>query len=201
MDGTLFLGDSVLYLNEKLHLSPKLDQYHGAYYRGEITEVEMNFLQTPILQKLEIDRAFEILNTGPMLKQIQEGVRLLKEKGRLEVSMLTFNPFQGLYTCFFGIGSEVSPSVEIRDNRIARIKTLPQNKIFFLRKYCEGKGISLNQCIHVGEGKNDVPTFKEIGFSVALNAKEERVKRGASVALETDDFYDVARTILERISQ
>jgi len=49
--------------------------------------------------------------------------------------------------------------------------------------------------VHVGDGLNDVPVFRVVGYSIALNTNLEKVKRAASHRMETDDLLDVYKHI------
>jgi hydroxymethylpyrimidine pyrophosphatase-like HAD family hydrolase len=46
------------------------------------------------------------------------------------------------------------------------------------------------------DSKNDIATFEEEGFSIALNPSDASIRRTASVSLRTYDFMDVANSIL-----
>lgn len=200
LDGTMFMGNSVLYLNSKLNVSEKLEEYHKSYHRGEITEAQLNMLQTPILLKVSLSRALEVLANGRLLKRIEPGVKLLRESG-LDVAMLTFNPYQLLFKKLFGISCDISMIVdfESKGDEISNIKNVPNNKIALLRNYCSRNNIPLSKCIHVGDSSNDIPTFQEVGFAIALNADDEQVRRESDISLNTDDFSTVARAILDGI--
>lgn len=197
LDGTLFQTDSVLYLKDKLALGEEVAKLHSQYRTGEITEAELNSRQTPLLQRLELTPVLKVLSTGPLLSNIRKGVDALKSSG-LGVSMLTFNPLQVFFEREFGIDTSISRTVEIRDDMIVKINKIPENKIEYLTLYCDLNGIALEECVHVGDGPNDIPTFRAVGFSVALNSKYEEVKNAADISLETDDFALVANEILER---
>ena len=49
----------------------------------------------------------------------------------------------------------------------------------------------MKKCIHVGDWLNDIPVFRVVGYSIALNSRFERVKRTASHVLNTDNLLDV----------
>ena len=196
MDGTLFMQNSVLYLNEQMNLSDKkLREYHAKYSDGKLSEVELNILQTPILRNVSLSRAYKVLISGPILKNIGLGVNLLRKSGN-DVAMLTFNPFQGMFNEYFRIKCDVSMIVELEEDRIGKVKHIPNNKITFLREYCSRNGINLGDCIHIGDSQNDVPTFNEVGFSVALNSKDDNVATEASISMNTEDFLEVVEALI-----
>ena len=46
LDYTIFLGNSVLYLNKVLAISEKLIEYHADYRDGKVSEKELNTRQS-----------------------------------------------------------------------------------------------------------------------------------------------------------
>ncbi|MGA2874484.1 MAG: HAD hydrolase family protein [Nitrososphaerales archaeon] len=194
-DYTTFLGNSMLFLNKVLGISEKLEEYHADYRNGKISEKELNIKQNPILQKISLSKAYETLAKGPILKRLDMGVNLLRNQG-IDVQMLTLNPFQLFFTNQYGIKSDISLLCEVQGDHLGETKEIPDNKVDLLKRYCVKNGIDLVRCAHVGDGQNDIETFRTVGFSIALNTSDPNVEREASVLLKTRDFTDVANTIL-----
>lgn len=197
LDGTLFMGNLPLYLNEKLENSNKVKQLHERYHRGEITEAELNVLQVPMFGELNLSEAYNLMVNGPIMKNLEQGVEMLKKR-KLHVDMLTLDPFQILFKQF-GIDCDISATADYTGDRISSLHNVPENKISFLEDYCYRNKITLNQCIHVGDESNDIPTFKAVGLPVAVNPKNERVISSSSISVETDDFLEVASTIIGKV--
>ena len=196
LDGTMFQANSVLFLKEKGLLGDEVELLHACYESAEITESELNRLQAPILKSTGLSRMLQTLLSGPLLRNITEGVELLKRAG-FAVSMLTFNPLQIFFKIEYGIDTSISMNAEIEGDSISQTGELPENKLEYLKTYCESKSISLKQVIHVGDGPNDIPTFKVVGLAIALNPTSEIVRKEADLSLMTDDFSLVAREIMK----
>jgi len=47
--------------------------------------------------------------------------------------------------------------------------------------------------VHVGDGRNDVPVFRAVQYSIALNSRVALVNKAASHTMITDDLLDVYR--------
>jgi phosphoserine phosphatase len=195
LDGTMFRGNSILFLKEKGLLNDNFEILHERFRRGEINEQELNRLQFPLLKGVKLDPLFEELSNGPLLVNIQQGVDALKSRG-LEVSMLSFNPLQLFFGRKYGIDCSLSKFFEIRDGKISESYEVPANKVVCLKKYCADHEIKLKECVHIGDGMNDIQTFGAVGFSIALNGRTHDVEKSASTHLETDDFALVANEIL-----
>ena len=59
------------------------------------------------------------------------------------------------------------------------------DKLEFVRSHCEANQIELSQCVAVGDSRSDVPLFKAVGFSVALNATAQARGRPLSPSTPT----------------
>jgi phosphoserine phosphatase len=195
LDYTTFMGNSVLFLNKMLGISEKLNEYQKNYRDGKITEKELNLRQTPILQTINLTKAFEALAKGPILRRLDRGVKMLQNEG-INVQMLSLNPLQLFFTERYGIKSDISLVCEVDGDHFGEMREIPENKVELLRKYCLKNGIDLMRCAHVGDSQNDIRTFRAVGFSIALNSSDANVEKEASISLRTYDFIDVANTIL-----
>jgi phosphoserine phosphatase len=99
----------------------------------------------------------------------------------------------------FGFEGYVGSKVGVRDGIVTNeIEPLPDKRLG-LRKYSAWTGIPLSRCAHVGDWINDVPVFRVVRYSVALNAQTEKIKASASYHIETDDLLDVYRHLQSMI--
>jgi phosphoserine phosphatase len=64
----------------------------------------------------------------------------------------------------------------------------------FVKSHCEASQIELSQCIVSGISRFDVPLFRAVDFSVALNATAQ-AREAADVALSTDSLTDLLEVI------
>jgi phosphoserine phosphatase len=91
-----------------------------------------------------------------------------------------------------------------RTEEIDHFNLLPSDekgKVQFMRLIALEHGIDEADCAFVGDGKNDVPLAKEVGFSIAFNAQEE-LRRVATIAIDQktgeEDFLAVTHAIESR---
>jgi len=127
-----------------------------------------------------------------VIKNVRETVEKLQGH-QIRVILLTDNPdFLCAYLIErFGFEGYVGSKVGIKDGIVTgEIEPLPDKRLG-LRKYSAWTGISLSRCAHIGDWVNDVPVFRIVRYSIALNAKTEKVKASASHHIETDDLLDV----------
>lgn len=135
------------------------------------------------------------------MRNIRETVEKLQGHG-LHVIILTDNPdFLCQYLVEkYGFNGYVSSKVAVKDGMITEnVEPLPDKRLG-IRKYCAWLSIPLRKSMHIGDGENDVPVFRVVGYSIALNSKIERVVRSASMRIETDDMIDVYERIRPLVS-
>ena len=87
--------------------------------------------------------------------------------------------------------------------RIHHFNLLPsdeEGKVGFMKLIAKEHGIDLEDCVFVGDGKNDVGPACAVGFSIAFNAQQE-LKRFASKVIDQpegeENFSAVAKAIRE----
>ncbi len=94
-------------------------------------------------------------------------------------------------------GTEVQIADGVARRTLGRFCT-PQDKGRFLVACRERWGIPRERSVAVGDSGGDLPLFREADLRIALNALPA-LQAEADVALETEDFLDVAEAILRRL--
>ena len=69
-------------------------------------------------------------------------------------------------------------------------------KVLALRKIAEREGLSLKECVFVGDYLNDIKILKEAGLGIAFNCGHDEVKRAADVVIEKKDLREIMKHIL-----
>ena len=69
-------------------------------------------------------------------------------------------------------------------------------KALALRRIAKREGISLKECVFVGDYLNDIKVMEEAGLGIAFNCQEEKLKEVADVVIEKKDLREVLRHIL-----
>ncbi|MFH1328037.1 MAG: HAD family phosphatase [Candidatus Bathyarchaeota archaeon] len=67
-----------------------------------------------------------------------------------------------------------------------------------LKKIAVQKNIPLSQFIAVGDSKYDLNMFKVAGLKIALNPKDEEIKKAADTVIETEDLANILSIITPR---
>ncbi|MFH1751981.1 MAG: HAD family phosphatase [archaeon] len=197
MDGTLiFKKSSYLYFARS----------HGSYKKH--LEIEKDFAGGKITLNQAYRRAVKLFtgvskseflkfyNSMPKMHYIKFVVRKLKEKG-LKVLIVSTGPkfiaefFQKEFGFHKVVGSEHDFTGNVFNGKVRIFHE--KDKVKFLKAYCKKNQIKLSECIAVGDSISDVPVFKEVGFSIALNADKNLEQ--ASVHLKTRDLRKILKYV------
>ncbi|MHA1651268.1 MAG: HAD family hydrolase [Candidatus Helarchaeota archaeon] len=70
---------------------------------------------------------------------------------------------------------------------------------FILNDILVAHNIKPKECIAVGDGENDIPLFKKVGYSIAFNPLNENVANSADVVVKNGGLLDVLSIILSKL--
>jgi phosphoserine phosphatase len=201
VDKTLYRQPALTQAARGLGIGKKWDAIDAMYHRQRITLRQGLLQQFQLLVGMKLSDVLAEVSKVPMMRNIREAVEKLLGLG-LSVILCTDNPdFLCQYLVEqFGFRGFVSSKVAVKNGVIMDdIEPLPDKRLG-IRKYCAWMSIPLSKTVHVGDGLNDVPIFRVVGYSVALNTSLEKVKRAASRQMETDNLLDVYKHIQSEMS-
>jgi len=196
VDGTIFRKPALTQAAGSLGIGEKWNALDEMYLHRRITKREVLLSQYKLLQGMKLADILREVSKVEVIKNVREAVEKLQGH-RIRVVLLTDNPdFLCAYLIErFGFEGYVGSKVGVKDGIVSgEIEPLPDKRLG-LRKYCAWTGIPPSRCAHIGDWINDVPVFRMVRYSVALNAQTEKVKASASSHLETDDLLDVYKRL------
>ncbi len=196
VDGTIFRKAALTEASRSLGIGEKWDSLEEKFLHQRINKRELLLSQYKLLQEMKLTDVLQAVSKVEVIKNIRETLEKLQGH-RIRVILLTDNPdFLCAYLIErFGFEGYVGSKVGVKDGIVTgEIEPLPDKRLG-LRKYSAWTGIPLSRCAHIGDWINDVPVFRIVRYSVALNAKTEKVKGSACCHLETDDLLDVYRRL------
>lgn len=168
---------------------------------GELDYILADYQRAALLKGLkESNLKNDFLKHAIPLKNIRETIEALHNNG-IRCIVVTVGPIQVAkvvsdlwgFDGFYGSEYEVINNVFTGEiiNYISSEK-----KIECLQDYCNKAGITLEECVSIGDGATDIPVFKACGNSIAINASA-RVKQESKQWLDTDDLIDILQLIIQ----
>jgi phosphoserine phosphatase len=188
MDSTLIQGEVIDELARLAGVGEQVARITEAAMRGELNFDESFTRRVGLLKGLPAQRAHSLLNTIPMAEGAERLIRTLKLLG-YKTAILS-----GGFTFFardlqrrLGIDYVHANELEIENNAVTG-RVLPPimngaRKAEKLAEIARAEGFSLEQCVAVGDGANDIPMLNLAGMGIAYRAKPlVREKAGQAIS-------------------
>jgi phosphoserine phosphatase len=202
VDKTLFRRPALTTAARSLGIGDRWDALDEMERKKRITIGQCLLSQYKLLVGMRLaDILREVLKVE-MIRNIRETVEKLLGLG-LQVILTTDNPdFLCQYLVeHFGFNGFVSSKVAVKNGIITdEIEPLPDKRVG-MRKYCAWMSVPLSKVVHIGDGLNDIPVFRVVGYSIAINTRLDKVKKAASHQMETDNLLDVYQHILSVVGK
>ena len=202
VDKTLFRKPALTTAAQALGIGQKWNALDALYSKRRITLAQSLASEYKLLVGMKLDDILREVSRVEMMRNIRETVDKLLGQG-LQVILTTDNPdFLCQYLVQrYGFNGFVSSKVNVVNGIVTdEIEPLPDKRMG-IRKYCAWMSIPLSKVVHVGDGLNDVPVFRVVGYSIALNTDIDKVKKTALHQMKTDDLLDVYAHIYSVMSK
>ncbi|MFH2028488.1 MAG: HAD family phosphatase [Nanoarchaeota archaeon] len=211
VDGTLV--DNIVFSWQLFHEYLKTDikkreETRQKYYNGEITYLDWanHDIQMWIdkgAKKEDFFRALRV-NKVKLMNGAIDTLKALKEKGIklaiisgslniiLEFVLPDYNEyFDDVFLSWMYFNDEgMVERVEVTEYDMMA-------KADALKMIASREGISLSECVFIGDHHNDVRVAKEAGLSIAFDCKDEELARVADVVINKKDLREVLKFIIQ----
>lgn len=194
LDGTLVTGTTALdHLGAWLGHEAIIESLEDKFARGEVTDREVATCYAPLYRGVARTNAVDAMSRIPSIEDIALGVTILRQRS-VEAIIATVSwsfAAQALadlwgFTRACGADLELDPTSGLFTGRVAR-HFEPEDKVAYVAEHCRRAGIGMDRVVAIGDGRSDLPLFKAVGFSVALNASSE-ARAAAQAAVEGTSF-------------
>lgn len=196
VDKTLFRKPALTTAARSLGIGPRWDSLDEMFHKNRITIGQCLLAQYKLLVGMKLEDILREISKVELIANIRETVDKFLGQG-IQVILTTDNPdFLCQYLVeHFGFNGFVSSKVSTKNGIVTdEIEPLPDKRVG-IRKYCAWMSIPLSKVVHVGDGLNDVPVFRAVGYSIALNTSIDKVRKTASHHMETNNLLEVYQHI------
>lgn len=204
LDGTLLRGTTVsLLLAQWLGQTEEIVELERAFHAHEISNSVVADATAGWLAGQRTADARRVLLEGSWIDGMAETFRCLRAAGvSLLLGTITWSFAAEMLRERYGFaavsGTELRVTDGILSGTVARYFD-EHDKVRFVEDWCAQNGFLMSQVAAVGDSRSDVPLFRRVGLSVALNATPD-ARAAATHALDTDDLRDVL-TILQPVGE
>ena len=199
LDGTLVHPAIFNAVAEPLGFAEKLEETTRAYFEGRMTAEETFHADYKHFVGRRVDEMLAALRESKAWTPgIREAFAALHDAG-LRVVVTTDQPdfLAGVTRELFGVDALACTPADVRHGRVAGTYDYRGDKWDNLRRLLRAWKVEPAEVSHVGNGSNDVPVFRNVGWSAAVFAMNGEVRRGATVDLgKPEDMREVAEALL-----
>jgi phosphoserine phosphatase len=195
LDGTLLRGTTVsLMLAQWLGRGEEIAELERAYHAHEISNSVVADTSAAWFAGCRTADVWKILADGPWINGMAETLQTLGDAGiNLLLGTITWSFAAEMLRERHGFAAISGTEMAANDGVLSGVVSLYFNehdKLRFVQEWCAEHGYSMSQVAAVGDSRSDVPLFREVGLSIALNATPD-ARNAAMHALDTDDLRDL----------
>ncbi len=195
LDGTLLRGTSVsLLLAQWLGREAEIAKLERAFQAHEISNSVVADTSAAWFAGQRTADVWRVLAEGPWIDGMAETFQAL---AAAEVSLLlgtiTWSFAAEMLNERHGFAAVSGTEMAVADGILSGVVSRyfdEHDKLRFVEEWCADNGHSMSQVAAVGDSRSDVPLFRRVGLSIALNATPD-AQDAASHVLDADDLRDV----------
>jgi phosphoserine phosphatase len=195
LDGTLLRRTTVsLLLAEYLGHTETFDELERSFAAGEISNRAIADASARCYAGRTTSEIRSVLAAASWIDGIDETVRTLAETGtHVLLATITWRLAAELLKERHGFTSVSGTELQITNGVVGDVVSRyfdEHDKLRFVEDWCAQSGYSMSQVAAIGDSRSDVPLFRRVGMSIALNATPD-ARAVATHVLDTEDLRDV----------
>jgi phosphoserine phosphatase len=195
LDGTLLRDTTVsLLLAEWLGQTAEIAELERAFHAHEISNRVVADTSAGWLAGKSIAEAWKVLTSGYWIDGMAETFRALDAAGvSLLLGTITWRFAAEMLRERYGFAAVSGTEMQANDGVLSGMVSRyfdEHDKVRFVEEWCAQNGFSMSQVAAIGDSRSDVPLFRRVGMSIALNATPD-ARAAATHVLDSEDLRDV----------
>jgi phosphoserine phosphatase len=195
LDGTLLRGTTVsLLLAQWLGREDEVSELERAFRAHEISNSVVADTSAGWLTGQSVAEAWRVLIDGPWIEGMAETFQeLIAARVSLLLGTITWSFAGEMLRRRYGFaaasGTEMRADDGVLSGAVSRYFD-EHDKVRFVEAWCAQSDYSMSQVAAIGDSRSDVPLFRRVGMSIALNATPD-ARSVATHVLDTENLRDV----------
>ncbi|MBQ6138383.1 MAG: phosphoserine phosphatase SerB [Methanobrevibacter sp.] len=204
LDNVIIDGEGIDEIGKLINIEDQIAAITEQAMQGDIDFETSIKKRVGLLKGVATDDIKTLANEMPLMKGARETVSTLKENG-FEVAIISgsFDIIADTIKGKLDVDNIFTNSLVEEDGILTGEVTGPLvsgSKLDVLSKLIEEKGYTLDECVAVGDGANDISMIESAKYGIAFNAKPA-LKEKADIIVETRDLTDVLNVIINLNSE
>ena len=198
LDNVIINGEGIDEIGKLVNVEDQIAAITEQAMQGEL-DFETSIKQRVKLLKGASMKDIEALAEKMPLMAGAESIKSLKDNG-FDVAIISggFDVFINTIKNKLNVDNVFTNSLVVEDGLLTGEVLGPLvtgSKLDVLSKFIEDAGYTLDECVAVGDGANDISMIESAKYGIAFNAKPS-VKEIADIIVETQNLTDVINVIL-----
>ena len=204
LDNVIIDGEGIDEIGKLINIEDQIAAITEQAMQGDIDFETSIKKRVGLLKGVATDDIRTLANEMPLMKGAKETVSTLKENG-FEVAIISgsFDIIADTIKGKLDVDNIFTNSLVEEDGILTGEVTGPLvsgSKLDVLSKLIVEKGYTLDECVAVGDGANDISMIESAKYGIAFNAKPA-LKENADIIVETRDLTDVLNVIINLNSE
>ena len=204
LDNVIIDGEGIDEIGKLVNIEDQIAAITEQAMQGDIDFETSIKKRVGLLKGVATDDIKTLANEMPLMKGAKETVSTLKENG-FDVAIISgsFDIIADTIKDKLDVDNIFTNSLVEEDGILTGEVTGPLvsgSKLDVLSKLIEEKGYTLDECVAVGDGANDISMIESAKYGIAFNAKPA-LKETADIIVETRDLTDVLNVIINLNSE
>ena len=204
LDNVIIDGEGIDEIGKLVNIEDQIAAITEQAMQGEIDFETSIKKRVGLLKGASTEDIKTLANEMPLMKGAEETVSTLKENG-FDVAIISgsFDIIANTIKDKLNVDNVFTNSLVEENGVLTGEVTGPLvsgSKLDVLSKYIEEAGYSLDECVAVGDGANDISMIESAGYGIAFNAKPT-LKENADIIVETRDLTDVLNVVINLNSE
>jgi phosphoserine phosphatase len=195
LDGTLLPNNSVsLWLAQRMGHGPEMQRLEDRFLSGEISNLVIADATALWFRGRHTGEIWDLLAMARWIDGVQPTIAALRARGlSVILGTITWRIAGEFLRARHGFDDVSGTEMEIRDDvltgRVTRYFD-EFDKRRFVENFCRAQGVSLEECVAIGDSRSDIPLFREVGLAIAFNGTPA-ARAAAHVSVDGPDLTAV----------
>ncbi|MEE3443599.1 MAG: phosphoserine phosphatase SerB [Methanobrevibacter sp.] len=199
LDNVIIDGEGIDEIGKLVNVEDQIAAITEQAMQGELNFETSIKQRVGLLEGAAVDDIKKLADEMPLMAGAEETVKSLKENG-FDVIIISgsFDIIANTIKQKLPVDEIFTNSLVSKDGVLTGEVTGPLvsgTKLDILKEYIADAGYTLEECISVGDGANDISMIESAKYGIAFNAKPT-LKENADIIVETRNLTDVLDVIL-----
>ncbi len=204
LDNVIIDGEGIDEIGKLVNIEDQIAAITEQAMQGDIDFETSIKKRVGLLKGVATEDIKTLASEMPLMKGAEETVSTLKENG-FDVAIISgsFDIIADTIKGKLDVDKIFTNSLVEEDGILTGEVTGPLvsgSKLDVLSSFIEEKGYTLDECVAIGDGANDISMIESAKYGIAFNAKPA-LKENADIIVETRDLTDVLNVIIHLNSE